>query len=67
MPPPAIEHDLAVLSIKAPKTVNLTATKPSLTKRVIVQIQNPQFAHGNDHEPSRLGDVGRTIARHQLR
>jgi hypothetical protein len=32
--------DLAITSIKAPKTIALTATKPSQTKFVIVQMQN---------------------------
>lgn len=33
-------HDLSVATVKVPKTVNLTAAKPSVTKRLIVQIQN---------------------------
>jgi len=33
-------HDLAVIKLKAPKTINLKTTKPPVTKRVIVQIQN---------------------------
>jgi uncharacterized repeat protein (TIGR01451 family) len=37
-PPPV--HDLAVTKITAPQTVTLTASKPSLTKPVKVQIQN---------------------------
>jgi hypothetical protein len=33
-------HDLAVLSVKPPKNINLKGAGPSLTKRVKVQIQN---------------------------
>jgi hypothetical protein len=33
-------HDLAVLSVKPPKNINLKGARPSLTKRVKVQIQN---------------------------
>ena len=39
MPPPDV-HDLAVIRLKAPKRINLTASRPSQTKRVVVQIQN---------------------------
>jgi hypothetical protein len=38
--PPAEVHDLAVVSLKAPKNINLKGAEPSLTKRVKVQIQN---------------------------
>ncbi len=37
--PPEV-HDLAVISVKAPKNINLKGASPSLTKRVKVQIQN---------------------------
>ena len=39
-PPPPMVHDMAILRMKVPKTINLSAAKPSLTKRVVVQIQN---------------------------
>ena len=35
-----VTHDLAVLSVKPPKNINLKGAGPSLTKRVKVQIQN---------------------------
>jgi len=38
--PPPVPHDLAILSIKAPKKITLTSKKPSVTSSVIVQIQN---------------------------
>jgi hypothetical protein len=33
-------HDLIVLKVKVPKTINLTAAAPALTKQVSVQIRN---------------------------
>jgi hypothetical protein len=33
-------HDLAVLKVKVPKTVTLKPTKPTITKQVVVTIQN---------------------------
>jgi hypothetical protein len=38
--PPAEVHDLALVSLKAPKNINLKGAEPSLTKRVKVQLQN---------------------------
>ncbi len=33
-------HDFAILRMKVPKNINLSAATPALTKRVVVQIQN---------------------------
>jgi hypothetical protein len=33
-------HDLAIISLKPPKNINLKAASPALTQRVMVQIQN---------------------------
>lgn len=38
--PPELAHDLAVTNITVPKTITLTAAKPTQTKTVKVQIQN---------------------------
>ncbi len=38
--PPTEVHDLALIKMKAPKNINLSAATPALTKRVVVQIQN---------------------------
>ena len=37
---PVLPHDLAVTSIKVPKSVNLTTKKPSVTSKAVVTIQN---------------------------
>ncbi len=37
--PPEV-HDLAIIRLKVPKNINLKGAEPSLTKRVVVQIQN---------------------------
>ncbi|MGB7932392.1 MAG: RCC1 domain-containing protein, partial [Gammaproteobacteria bacterium] len=39
-PPPVHTHDLAVVSIKAPKKVTLSTAKPTIVKTVKVAIQN---------------------------
>lgn len=39
-PAPLVSHDLAIVRLKAPKTINLNAATPALTKRVVIQVQN---------------------------
>ena len=35
-----VDHDLAIVKLKAPKSIKLSAKKPSQTKKVTVEIQN---------------------------
>jgi hypothetical protein len=37
---PPVPHDLKLLKVKVPNTINLKAATPALTKQVLVQIQN---------------------------
>jgi hypothetical protein len=51
-------NNMAVVALKAPKTINLTAAKPALTKKVKVLVQN----RGDHPETIRhAGDVGALV------
>jgi hypothetical protein len=52
-----LPHDISILSIKAPKTITLSATKPSQTKFVIVAIQNQSLEAEIIPDAATLGNL----------
>jgi hypothetical protein len=56
---PPVTHNLDVVSIKPPKTVNLKADGPAVTKRVKVQIQN---LSGHSETVSNLTELANLVS-----
>lgn len=50
-------HDMAVVRIRAPRAVTLTATRPSITKRIMVTVQNRSPHTEAFFEPGQLENL----------